>query len=203
MALIINKVVSGLFSTNTYILEKDNEVVIIDPVCRMSRLEEFIGDKKLLAILLTHGHFDHIKTVDELYKKYNMDIYVHKDDEYLIRDKKQANKFGIGEGIHVASPCLFYKEGILNIGSFNFEIIFTSGHTRGSVCIKIDDNLFTGDTLFNLSIGRTDLDGGNDKNMKGSLLIIKKMDENLKIYPGHGDESVLKYELLNNIYLKS
>ena len=188
--------------TNTYILSKGNDVIIIDPACKIEKLEPYIKDKNVLAVLLTHGHFDHIKTVDSLYNKYKLPVYIHESDEYLIRDKNQSVNFGLSEVIYVSSPCKYYEEGKLNIGEFEFNVIFTPGHTNGSVCLEIEDSMFTGDTLFRLSVGRTDLEGGDYSKLKQSLNILKNIDKDLKIYPGHESDTTLKFEQMNNDYLQ-
>ena len=187
--------------TNTYILEKGNDVIIIDPACKIEKLEPYINNKNVLAVLLTHGHFDHIKTVDSLYDKYKMPIYIHKDDEYLIRDKKQSTNFGLSEVIYVSSPCMYYDEGLLKIDDFNFEVIFTPGHTKGSVIYVFNDFIFTGDTLFKNSVGRTDLDGGSQRDLNASLRVFKEFKKDYLVYPGHDDSSTLAQELINNPYL--
>ena len=202
MALEVKCLICGALNTNTYLLFNGNDVVIIDPACKIEKLEPYINDKNVLAVLLTHGHFDHIKTVDDLYKRYNIPVYIHKDDEYLIRDKNQSMNFGLGEVIYVSSPCKYYEEGMLDIGPFHFEVIFTPGHTKGSVCLQIEDSMFTGDTLFRLSAGRTDLDGGDASKLKNSLRILKKIEKDLIIYPGHDAQTRLEIEKRENIFLK-
>ena len=189
--------------TNTYILSKGNDVIIIDPACKIEKLEPYIKDKNVLAVLLTHGHFDHIKTVDSLYNKYKLPVYVHKDDEHLIRDKNQSTNFGLSEVIYVSSPCLYYEEGSIRIGDFTFDVIYTPGHTKGSVCIAIEDYLFTGDTLFRLSVGRTDLDGGSASNLRNSLRILSNIQKDYIVCPGHDAQTRLEIEKRENIYLKS
>ena len=202
MSLQVETILAGALFTNTYVLSKGNDVIIIDPACKIEKLEPYIKDKNVLAVLLTHGHFDHIKTVDSLYNKYKLPVYIHKDDEYLIRDKNQSVDFGLSEVIYVSSPCRYYEEGKLNIGEFEFNVIFTPGHTNGSVCLEIEDSMFTGDTLFRLSVGRTDLEGGDYSKLKQSLNILKNIDKDLKIYPGHESDTTLKFEQMNNDYLK-
>ena len=203
MTLKVETLVAGAVMTNTYILSKGNDVIIIDPACKIEKLEPYIKDKNVLAVLLTHGHFDHIKTVDSLYNKYKLPVYVHKDDEYLIRDKNQSTNFGLSEVIFVTSPCKYYEEGKLTIGNFEFDVIFTPGHTEGSVCLQIEDSMFTGDTLFHLSVGRTDLDGGDPSKLKNSLRILANIEKDLKIYPGHDAQTRLEIEKTENIFLKS
>ena len=197
----IKRLVLGLFETNTYLLINGDECLLIDPASKAEKLIEIIDDKKLVGILLTHGHLDHIKAVDGLYQKYNVPIYINKEDELLARDKNQGKKFGIDKSAYISSPVIYLNEGITKINSFTFETIFTPGHTKGSVCYKFDNNLFTGDTLFNLSAGRTDLDTGSDSDLKDSLRIIKDIKENLNIYPGHESITTLDFEKENNPYL--
>lgn len=191
----------GSFGTNTYFIENDTEVILVDPAGKASKIIEMFGDKKLLAILLTHGHFDHIKAVDELYDTYKIPVYINEKDEALCRDKMQCLAFGLPYSPVVSCPVVHLKEGKLKISSFEFEVIFTPGHTKGSTCFKIENYLITGDTLFKNSVGRTDLKGGDDRELKASLRIIKELDPELFILPGHEEISTLKEELENNPFL--
>lgn len=197
----IDRFIMGMFATNTYLLTIDNDCILIDPASKADKLIEILGDRHLLAILLTHGHFDHIKAVDELVKKYNCPVYINEKDEYLIRNKEQGLPFGITTSAYVSVPVNHIEEGIKEIGPFKFETIFTPGHTKGSVCYKFDKELFTGDTLFKGSIGRTDLEGGSDKEIKSSLKILKELNDDIIIYPGHEDNSTLLIEKETNPYL--
>lgn len=198
----IRRIIAGIFHTNTYLLTIGEFAIYIDPASKPIKMIEELGDKKLIGILLTHGHFDHIKAVDDLANKYKAPVYVHKDDEYLIRNRFQAKPFGILNSPYITSPVTYLQEGKMNIGPFEFETIFTPGHTKGSVCYKFDNDLFTGDTLFKESVGRTDLDGGDSTSLKSSLRILGAYSENLIIHPGHEDESCLDYEKKHNTYLR-
>lgn len=198
----IKKICLGMFGTNTYILSKNNESIIIDPAGRMQKLDELIGDNKLIAVLLTHGHFDHIKPVDDLYAKYHIPVYINPLDEDLARDKNQTKAFNIPFSNVITCPVVKLSQGLLSIGPFNFEVYFTPGHTEGSTIFKIDNYLFTGDTLFKNSVGRTDLKGGNNTKLKESLRFMKTLDPNLIIHPGHEQSSTLYDEIENNPYLK-
>ena len=189
----------GALETNTYLLKEDNKVILIDPACKAEKMIEILGDNELIAILLTHGHFDHIKAVDGLYKKYRCPVYLHSDDEYLARDKNQGASFGIF--INISSPTLHIEEGIKEIGPFKFEVLYTPGHTEGSLIYIFDKYIFTGDTLFKLSVGRTDLEGGNNAKLNKSLKLFNDLDREAIILPGHGEPSILGYELDNNPYL--
>ena len=198
----IERYIVGIFQTNTYLLSIEDECILIDPASKPEKMIEILGDRKLLAILLTHGHFDHIKAVDDLSKKYNCPVYLQKEDKELVTDRNQGNMFNQPIIATVSVKTIDILEGITEIGPFKFETIYTPGHTKGSVCYKFDKELFTGDTLFKGSAGRTDLPGGSDKDLKSSLRIIKELKDDLNIYPGHEDTSTtLEYEKQNNPYL--
>lgn len=192
----IKKIVVGFNYENCYILEDNNKCIIIDPGSNPEKIDSYI-EYEPLAILLTHGHFDHVNAVDKLVDKYNCKVYMNHEDIMLINYKdKYKNKRG-----SVRHNIIDLKDGPLNISNFNFEIYETSGHTLGSVIIRYENVLFTGDTLFNYSIGRCDLEGGSDSKMKQSLKFIKTLDPNFIIYPGHGDSSTLDFEFKNNPFL--
>ncbi len=191
--------VMGPFETNTYFLKEGNEVLIIDPAGKTDKVIELLNEEKPLAVILTHGHFDHIKAVDGLYKRYGMPVYIHEDDLVLARDKNQGEMYNMYN--HISCPVEYLKEGKMNIGPFTFEVIFTPGHTEGSVLYKFNDVIFTGDTLFKGSVGRTDLKGGNESKLMASLRVFNEMDKKTIIYPGHGDSSNLYEEYINNPFL--
>jgi len=196
----VKRLVLGALATNTYLLKEGDEVILIDPASKAERLIEEIGDNHLLAILLTHGHFDHIRACDELHDKYNVPVYLMAEDDMLAHDKYQGRDFNLY--FYLTCKTVPLKEGKMKIGPFQFEVIHTPGHTEGSVLFKFDNCLFTGDTLFKGSVGRTDLEGGNQNKLNQSLKYIKNLNPNLIIYPGHEDVSVLEDELKYNYYLQ-
>ncbi|MBQ6217390.1 MAG: MBL fold metallo-hydrolase [Erysipelotrichaceae bacterium] len=196
----IRTYVMGPIATNTYVLVSGNEAIIIDPASKPEKMIEKLGDLDLKAVLLTHGHFDHIKACDGLYEKYHCPIYLHEDDEELARDKYSGADFGLVS--YISCKTLPLKEGKMKIGPFEFEVIFTPGHTPGSVIFVFDHYIFTGDTLFRGSVGRTDLKGGDARTLKESLRVFKSFKEEYFILPGHDDPSTLSFELANNWYLR-
>ncbi len=200
--LNVRKKVMGLYGTNTYFIEDEDMAVLVDPAGKTEKIIEFLGNHKLIAIILTHGHLDHIKAVDDLYDKYKVPVYINYEDEQLARDCKQGQVFGLPYSPTITCPVKYLKEGLLEIGTFKFEVIFTPGHTKGSTCFKIDNYLFTGDTLFKESVGRTDLKGGSSSELKSSLRILKELDPSLIVCPGHDSMSFLQYEIDNNPYLR-
>ena len=195
----VQSYILGPLQTNTYLLKEEGRILLIDPASKAEKIISILGDQKPEAILLSHGHFDHIKAVDGLYQEYHCPVYLHEADEAMARDKNTGASFGLVS--YISCPVEHLKEGRMQIGPFDFEVIFTPGHTKGSVIYVFDDCIFTGDTLFKGSIGRTDLEGGSDREMKQSLQIFRQFKKDYDIYPGHEFPSKLSYELASNIYL--
>lgn len=162
----ITKIVVGELETNCYILSFDNKCLIIDPGDEINKIKEVIGNKKIVGVIITHYHFDHIGALNYF-------------NGCLVLDKNNL------------------EEKEYDIDGFKFEIIYTPGHKEDEITIyfKKQKIMFTGDFIFKDKIGRTDLKGGNYKDMLNSLEKIKKYDKNIKIYPGHGGFTYLKEEI--------
>ena len=192
----------GIFQANCYLLFNKNEIVVIDPGGGFRKIQQKLDsfpEDKVLAILLTHGHLDHIGAVDELVKNYNCPVYLSKDDEILAKDP-ELNKI-YERSSKISSPIKNYPVGKLELGSFKFAVYDTPGHTAGSVCLEWKNYLFTGDTLFAGDVGRTDLYSGSETALKSSLKVIAGLNPDLIVLPGHGESSTLEKELLINKYL--
>ena len=161
----VNRVVVGPLETNCYILVKDDKCLVIDPGDEIDKIKQEIDNKQVVGVIVTHHHFDHIGVLN----------YFDKD---LILDKNSL------------------EEKEYNIEDFNFEVIYTPGHKEDCITIyfKKEKVMFTGDFIFEGTIGRMDLDGGNPLDMKKSLDKIKKYNGNIKIYPGHGNSTYLHKE---------
>lgn len=164
----------GNLECNCYLLGINNQVLVIDPGDDADKIIKRIGDREVVGIIVTHYHFDHIGALDELIKKYNVNVY----------DKSNMS------------------EGINKISEYVFEVIYTPGHKEDAITIyfKEDKVMFCGDFIFEDSIGRCDLPGGDIREMIDSIEKIKKYDRNIVIYPGHGDKTTLDYEINNNMY---
>jgi hydroxyacylglutathione hydrolase len=195
----IQCLVMGHVSTNAYILKKAHQVVLIDPVQDAPRILSYLDETdEVIAILLTHGHFDHIGAVDEVYQRFQCPIYLHTGDHQMAQFPNK--NFSFKQNIRIQSPLLSYPD-VLDIGLFHFEIYETPGHSEGSVVIKVDQVMFTGDTLFKGDIGRTDLEGSDPRKMRQSLKLFKTFDQDYILYPGHDESSTLFEELKHNPYL--
>ena len=195
----IQQLVMGHLATNCYIVKNNQDVLIIDPVQDAPRIQAQLktGDR-VLAILLTHGHFDHIGAVDDLYALYGCPIYLHHADHAMVLSSDL--NFSFKQNIRITSPLLDYPDH-LKLGPFNLEIFETPGHSEGCVLIRLEEHLFTGDTLFKGDVGRTDLTSSDPRKMRQSLKLFRQFDVDLKIYPGHEETTSLFEELRSNPYL--
>ncbi|MBP3766052.1 MAG: MBL fold metallo-hydrolase [Bacilli bacterium] len=174
--MIIKNIKVGYLQTNCYILIKDNKCIVIDPGDEVYKIESVIGNNKLVGIIVTHYHEDHIGALEELKESHNVPVY----------DRGNL------------------EEGMNSIDNFNFEVLYTPGHRNDSITIIFREyhSMFTGDFLFKGSIGRTDLETGNDIEMQESINKIKEYSSNYRVYPGHGDTTTLLDEFNNNIFLR-
>ena len=198
----------SICDTNSYIVmsEKGNAVLIDAPADSgyiMSQLD-FYG-AKLKKIFLTHGHFDHIGAVADLVKKTKCEVYISIFDKSKLNDDvgSVANLFMVrGNKKYDGDVTLFDDGDILDLDELEFRVIATPGHTSGSVCFLCGDSLFTGDTLFSKSCGRTDMPDGDSMAMKKSMVKIASLSGDYKVYPGHMNTSTLDFEKKYNPYLK-
>lgn len=198
---------AGIFGANNYLIinEMRKEALLIDCSEYTDQLEKELNNynAELKYILLTHGHFDHVMGINETKRKYpNAKVFAHFGDKNLVLGINEfMKKYGMfTETLEIPIIDEYVQEG--SISGNQIKIIHTPGHTRGSVCYLIDDNLFSGDTIFLEAVGRTDLDGGNFEDIKTNIENkIFTLDENIKIFPGHGDFTSVKHEKENNRFI--
>lgn len=197
----------GSYLSNCYIVGSNatKEAAIIDPGGSFDRIEKVLNELNLIPkiIILTHGHGDHIAAVNDFVEKYQTLVYVHKDEAEMLMDANlNLSRYVTGKNISIIPDVLLNDGDIVNLGDLNFEIIHTPGHTKGGICIKIENIMFTGDTLFNKSIGRTDFEGGSFDEIINSITNkIFSYDENTVIYPGHNSPSTIKSEKIGNPFV--
>ena len=198
----IKKYVIGAFETNTYVVTKGNKAVIVDPGLDFNLILDDIKDLEIEAILVTHGHIDHIDGCGFL----NVPIYVGKEDLRNFKDKTYSlysmTRSNPSYNVNNLNLIEVSDNDEIVLPSFTFKAIHTPGHTVGSYCFLYYKNLFSGDTLFKGSIGRTDFPSGSLKTMISSLKKLKEMlSDDVVVYPGHEDKTTIKEEKKNNLYL--
>lgn len=205
----IEKLTVGALENNCYIIsdEETKEAVIVDPGDEPDRILDLIkkNEYKVKYIICTHAHFDHIAAIPEMKQELSANIVIHKDELLIYKNAhKHAELWGF-EMEPLPEPDLLVSDNDnLFIGKISLKIIHTPGHSPGGICIKLDDILLTGDTLFKEAVGRTDLLGSNENDLKNSLKkIFKNMSDKTKILPGHGPETTIEEEKSNNYFVHS
>ena len=191
--LTIQTLPLGYLQTNCYILQGSDGCLVIDPGDQADAVLHCLGDRKLGAILLTHGHFDHVGAVKDLAAETDCQVFLHAGDLTL----PQAMTAGTLYHTHT------YEDGqVLNLCGLEITVLHTPGHTPGSVCLCCEDSMFAGDTLFAGSIGRTDFPGSSPAQMAKSMTKLKALDKNYTVYPGHGESTTLDEEKRYNPFLR-
>lgn len=184
----IEKIVCGAYAENAYCIDGE---LLIDPGDDLPTLARLAGGIK--AILLTHGHFDHMLAAEELQKRTGVPVYVHPLDAPMLSDASLSaynpEVSSLPQPGHIA--CTAYPESL-----FGFRVLHTPGHTPGSVCLYHEGEkvLFSGDTLFRAGFGRTDLAGGSMHQLLSSLRTLLALPRDVRVYPGHGESTTIDEE---------
>lgn len=205
----IKSVPVGDLQTNCYIVtdKASGEIAIIDPGAFSEKLDSVINNHydKIKYILLTHGHYDHIGYVNQLKSKTNAKVVIGKEEEAFLTDNtlNLSRAFMKSPMEEINADMTLLDEDVFMLGKTVIKFLHTPGHTVGGGCYLIDDNIFTGDTLMKLTMGRTDLPTGNDKSMIYSLKKLSQLEGDFNVFPGHGETSLLSYEKKYNSYIRS
>lgn len=203
---MIKKIVEPNFGENMYILydEETKKCAVVDPGGAVNEIFNYINKNNLdfEYILLTHGHGDHIGAINKIKETKNVKVVAHKDEKILLNDNRKNLSYAMHCGVQELDADIYVSDNDnLKLGNLNINFIHTPGHTLGGMCIRVNDDLFTGDTLFKGEVGRTDLFGGDYNTLKKSLEKLAKLEDNIKIHPGHGFSSTIGTEKMTNPYM--
>lgn len=204
----VERFVTGIISTNCYLAinEETKQTVVIDPAASPSSLMGHLKAEglKVEAILLTHGHFDHIMGIDGFLKEYDVPVYVHEDDKELMVDPKLNQSSTYTKGYTFADAGFIRDGQVLTYAGYDFEVFHTPGHTPGGCCyyVRSEGVLFSGDTLFANSVGRTDFPGSSTSALIRSIQEkLMSLPDETRVYPGHMGETAIGHERVNNPFL--
>ncbi len=203
----LHSLILGPLAVNCYIIESEaKNAVAIDIGGNYSKLKALLDENRLTLkkILLTHGHYDHIGGVADAVADTGAEVYIHSSDAPMLTSESLSlAQFVCNDTFKKVTEYNTVKEGDeIVLDELKFKVMNTPGHTKGCVCYHCCENLFTGDTLFAGSMGRTDFPSGSVNEMKKSLSRLAEIKENLNVYPGHNDFSTLDFEKKNNPYMK-
>lgn len=198
----------GELRSNCYVVETaPGRCIIVDLGGDADYLMNFLkmNKLKLTKILLTHGHFDHIGGVEEVRRLTGAEVFIHLNDSEMLTSEKYSLASGMSYDpfIPVTLWTAVEEDAIIQDGELSFKVIHTPGHSGGSVCYICEDVIFSGDTLFNRSIGRTDFLGSNPIDMKKSLKKLSLLEGDYKVLPGHNMPTTLDFERKMNPYMKN
>lgn len=205
---IVACITVGDFQENCYLYAcpQTREAVIIDPGDEAENILDTIKELQLLPkyILNTHGHLDHIMAIDAVSQVYPVPLAIHPDDVYMYTDERMAQRFGLAGPLVRRKPDILLHEGDrITFGTLTLEVLHTPGHTRGGVCfVSRPYCVFSGDTLFYRSIGRTDLEGGNYNHIVASIRQkLYLLEDDLVVFPGHGQPTTILEEKHENSFV--
>ena len=191
----------GYLRTNCYVVSDGEICVIVDPGGGFDTVKQYIDEKHFIpcAVLLTHGHFDHILALDK-WKKLGLKVYIHSDDAKMLRNEwNLAKEVGLHDLPVVKPDVILFGGEKINFGKMTFEVIHTPGHTMGGCCFDLNERyLFSGDTILSCSYGRTDFYGGSADEIKKSINKIFSIKGDRIVYPGHGESTTLEWERIVN-----
>jgi len=203
--MIIRKLVVGPLENNCFMIadEKTAECIVTDPGDEPGRIIDLIKENnfRVKYILCTHAHFDHVGALPEVKEETGAQIVLHSDDLIIYRNATEYAKSWGFEIDPLPEPDLLVSEGdILRIGSLEFRVLHTAGHSPGGICIYGEGILITGDTLFAGSVGRTDLYGGDVNKLRISFKRLMSLPDETRVLPGHGPESTIDRERTGNFF---
>ncbi|MCR5627979.1 MAG: MBL fold metallo-hydrolase [Lachnospiraceae bacterium] len=207
----VKRMIIGPIETNVYVISNTDtkEAILVDPALNGDRIYDYFEEEglKCVAVFITHGHFDHVSGLDEFNEKAHASVYACEKEKYLLSDAQlngSADSFGVGEGPVFVHPDRYLRDGeTFELLDRTWQCIWTPGHTQGSCCFYLAEEkmLFSGDTLFEGSVGRTDLATGSMTELLNSInLKLKPLPDDVDVFPGHGGFTTIGDERSYNMY---
>lgn len=195
----------GVFAANCFILRTAREAVVIDPGGNPEIILPEIGSRTLRYVINTHGHYDHIAANNALKAHYDTRLAVSEEDHRMIMNPQLNLSVMVDAPFISVPPDLLLHEGdVLPLEEAEIRVMHTPGHTEGSICLLLGDVLFSGDTLFRFSVGRTDLPGGSEEKLRESVLNrLYTLPGHVRVHPGHGEPTTIGEEKLHNDFVRS
>ncbi len=201
----IKRLPLGPIEANCYLISTEKAAVVIDPGFYSQEVIDFLNQNssKERLILLTHGHFDHVAFANQLRDLSNTKIAIGLDDNQYLNNHNLNLSAQFGMPLAPFTADILLNDGDeLSVGDINFKAIHTPGHTVGGFCFLVENYLFSGDTLFNMSIGRTDFPLGNYKVLENSVKKLYQLSPQITVLSGHGPETTLGFEKSHNPYIR-
>ncbi len=204
--MILKNLVVGPLATNCYIVgsESSKEGMIIDPGAEAEVILRNVKDLglEIRSIVLTHGHIDHIGALKEVKEATGAEVAIHTDDAQALQKNSVSTLLGLSYPTPLPADRLLKDGDSMDIGDLHFLVLHTPGHSLGCICLLGEGLVFSGDTLFNCGIGRTDLPGGSyDQLMNSIHTKLMVLPDNTAVYPGHGPETTIGTERQENPFL--
>jgi len=194
------------YASNCYMIVSGDECAIVDPSVSFSSIVSAVSEfaLKLKYIILTHGHYDHMLSLEDLRDTTGAELCIHKFDEVNLHDSRRSLFAMVGD------PSRTFREAEIKLkdgdeillGNEKITVIHTPGHTPGSIMLQVNDDLISGDTLFDMSVGRSDFPGGDHETLLASIYSVYERFPNSRIYPGHGPASTVEKQIKYNPFTK-
>ncbi len=199
----IQRVVVGELESNCWLVGDgaDGPLLVIDPGSEPERVLDAIGGRPVAAVVLTHGHFDHIGGASDVVAETGAPLFVHEADAERLEDPDLNGGAAFGYFVTAPGPARLLADGdVVEAGALSLDVIETPGHTPGSICLFARDvgDLFCGDTLFRGSVGRTDFPGGDPRALRESIARLASLPASTVAHPGHGPDTTLEFEARAN-----
>lgn len=200
--MIIKPITGGMFDSVSYLVGDKGKAILIDAGVKGEKVFSVAQEMNLNIekIILTHGHIDHVTEIDKIVKLTNAKVYIHIDDEMSLSEARyNLSAYTGGAKTFHCKPEILRNGSVIQLEKLEFRIIHTPGHTPGSICIEVNNNLFSGDTLFKAGYGRVDLPNGNFEDIYKS--IVEKLfilPGDMTVYPGHGSSTTIENEKSSN-----